>query len=572
MVHDLIAKGKGDYVLNKIWHNENATMSKYTIGVDYGTNSVRALIVDIHTGEEIASAVWDYASVPTGVWLSDADVHLARQHPADYQQGLYHSIKAALAEAKQNSNFDANNVIGIGVDTTGSTPLPIDQDGIALALKPEFQGNLHAMAWLWKDHTGHAEAAEITQRATSYPYLKKCGGTYSSEWFWSKILRCKRVAPDVFAAAYSWVELQDYVPAWLTGKSKPNQIPRGICAAGHKAMFHSDWGGLPSKEFLATLDPDLAELRDRLFDTTQTANEKAGELLEEHAKELGLPVGITVSVGAFDAHLGAVGSGVKPGTLVKIMGTSTCDVMIGDAATPDIKGVCGIVRGSVVPGYIGIEAGQSAVGDLFNWLVAQFGSDHGTLNEEALKLQPGESGLVALDWNNGNRTILVDPLLSGLIVGQTLHTTRAEVYRALIEATAYGSRKIVERIEESGVPITEVVVCGGIGEKSPLTMQIYADVLNRPIKTSRSAQTCALGSAIMASVAAGGHPNTLTAIAAMTGTKDEVYTPEPEAVKTYDQLYTIYGKLHDAFGIPGTTSDLSQVMKQLFTIQEGASK
>ncbi|HLO99494.1 MAG TPA: ribulokinase [Fimbriimonas sp.] len=544
-------------------------MSKYTIGVDYGTNSVRALIVDIQTGEEISSSVWDYASVPTGVWLSDADVHLARQHPADYQQGLYESVRGALAAAK---GLDVANVIGIWIDTTGSTPLPIDEDGIALALKPEFKGNLHAMAWLWKDHTGHAEAAEITEKAASYPYLQKCGGTYSSEWFLSKILRCKRVAPDVFAAAYSWVELQDYVHAWLTGKVKPNQIPRGICAAGHKAMFHEAWGGLPSKEFLTTLDPALADLRDRLYDTTQTADQSAGELLPEHAEKLGLPAGITVAVGAFDAHLGAVGSGVKPGTLVKIMGTSTCDIMIGDAATPDIQGVCGVVPGSVVPGYLGIEAGQSAVGDLFNWLVAQFGSEHATLNEEALKLTPGESGLVALDWNNGNRTILVDPLLSGLIVGQTLHTTRAEVYRALIEATAYGSRKIIERIEESGVPITEVVVCGGIGEKSPLTMQIYADVLNRPIKTSRSAQTCALGSAIMASVAAGGHPDTLTAIAAMTGTKDEVYTPCPEAVGTYNKLYQIYGQLHDAFGIKGTTSDLSQVMKKLFAIQEGASK
>lgn len=547
-------------------------MSKYTIGVDYGTNSVRALIVDISNGEEVGSAVWEYASTPTGVWLDDNDVHLARQHPGDYQQGFYESVKGALAEAKINASFNTEDVIGIGVDTTGSTPLPVDAEGTALALKPEFKGNLHAMAWLWKDHTGHAEAAEITEKAQGLPYLAKCGGTYSSEWFWSKILRCKRVAPDVFDAAYSWVELQDYVPAWLVGKSKPSDIPRGVCAAGHKAMYHEDWGGLPSKEFLALLDPALADLRDRLFSATQTADQKAGELLPEHAEALGLPTGITVAVGAFDAHLGAVGSGVKPGTLVKIMGTSTCDVMIGDAATPDIKGVCGIVPGSVVPGFVGIEAGQSAVGDLFNWLVAQFGSDHATLNQEALKLKPGESGLVALDWNNGNRTVLVDPRLTGLIVGQTLHTTRAEAYRALIEATAYGSRKIVERIEESGVPIQEVVVCGGIGEKSPLTMQIYADVLNRPIKTSRSAQTCALGSAVMASVAAGGHPDTLTAVAAMTATKDEVYQPNPEAVATYNKLYGIYTQLHDAFGIKGTQSDLSGVMKDLLEIAEDATR
>lgn len=546
-------------------------MPKYAIGVDYGTNSVRALVVNIANGDEIGTAVWNYETGEAGVWLDDNDVHLARQNPADYQKGFYESVKGALSEAKAHTSFSVNDIVGIGVDTTGSSPLPIDENGIALALKPEFKGNLHAMTWLWKDHTGYAEAAEITAKGANYPYLEKCGGTYSSEWFWSKILRCKRVAPEVFAAAYSWVELQDYVPAWLVGKAKPSDIPRGICAAGHKAMYHESWGGLPSEEFLATLDPDLAALRSRLYSTTLTSDQPAGELMAEHAEILGVPAGITVSVGAFDAHLGAIGSGITPGTIVKIMGTSTCDIMIGDASTPDIKGVCGIVPGSVVPGFIGIEAGQSAVGDLFNWLVNHFDGDHQKLNEEGLKLVPGESGLVALDWNNGNRTILVDPLLTGLIIGQTLHTTRAEVYRALIEATAFGSRKIIERIEESGVPITAVTVCGGIGEKSPLTMQIYADVLNRPIKTSRSAQTCALGSAVVASVAGGGHPDVLTAIGAMTATKAETYEPIPSAVAVYEKLYAIYSQLHDAFGIAGTQSDLSRVMKDLLSIQREAA-
>ncbi|MEI7576781.1 MAG: ribulokinase [Armatimonadota bacterium] len=543
--------------------------TQYTIGVDYGTNSVRALIVDISNGDEVGTGVWEYETGEAGVHLDPNDVHLARQNPADYQKGFYESVRLALENADQ---IDKSQIIGIGVDTTGSTPLPVDAEGVALALKPEFKGNLHAMAWLWKDHTGYAEAAEITEKAVDYPYLKKCGGTYSSEWFWSKILRCKRVAPEVFAAADSWVELQDYVPAWLVGKSKPAEIPRGICAAGHKAMYHEDWGGLPSEEFLCTLDPALVELRKRLFGRTCTADQPAGTLQPEHAERLGLPQGVTVAVGAFDAHLGAVGSGVRPGTLVKIMGTSTCDVMIGDAFTPDIQGVCGVVPGSVVPGYMGIEAGQSAVGDLFNWLVNQFGSDHATLNQEALRLKPGESGLVALDWNNGNRTILVDPLLTGLIVGQTLHTTRAEVYRALIEATAYGSKKIIDQIEKEGVAINEVIVCGGIGEKSPLTMQIYADILNRPIKTSRSAQTCALGSAIMASVAAGAHENVLSAIQRMTGTKEKVYLPSVESAATYHKLYEIYSLLHDSFGISGTKNDLSQVMKQLIQIQKDALK
>lgn len=543
-------------------------MKKYTLGVDYGTNSVRALIVDTATGEEIGTSVWNYETGTAGVHLDDKDVHLARQNPADYQKGFIESVRGAVAEAKGVDGFDVSQIVGIGVDTTGSTPIPVDQDGIALALKPEFKGNLHAMAWLWKDHTGYAEAAEITEKAKAFPYLKKCGGTYSSEWFWSKILRCKRVAPDVFAAAHSWVELQDYVPAWLVGKAKPSDVPRGICAAGHKAMYHTEWGGLPSKEFLSLLDPDLADLRDRLYDETQTSDKVAGELLAEHATATGLPSGIPVAVGAFDAHLGAVGSGIRVGTLVKIMGTSTCDIMIGGADTPNIPGVCGIVPGSVVPEFMGIEAGQSAVGDLFNWCVDKLGNgSHEELTKEALELKPGESGLIALDWNNGNRTILVDPQLTGLIVGQTLHTTAAEIYRALIEATAYGSRKIIERIEEYGVPVKEVVVCGGIGEKSALAMQIYADVLGRTIRISRSAQTCALGSAVVASVAAGVHGSVLEAADAMTGYKDLVYHPHEGGVGVYNRLYAVYSALHDAFGIAGSSCNVSGVMKELLEIR-----
>ena len=541
---------------------------QYTLGVDYGTNSVRALIVDVTNGDEIGTAVWNYETGNHGVHEDDRDIHLARQNPADYQKGFFEAVKGAIADAQNIAGFETAQIIGLGVDTTGSTPIPVDQEGIALALKPEFKGNLHAMAWLWKDHTGYAEAAEITDKAQKFPYLKKCGGTYSSEWFWSKILRCKRVAPDVFKAAYSWVEMQDYIPGWLVGKSKPQDIPRGICAAGHKAMFHTEWGGLPSKEFLTLLDPDLADLRDRLYDTTMTAGQIAGELHPEIADKTGLQAGIPVSVGAFDAHLGAVGSGIRQGTLVKIMGTSTCDIMIGGADTPDIPGVCGIVPGSVVPGFMGIEAGQSAVGDLFNWCVDKLGKgSHEELTEEAEKLKPGESGLIALDWNNGNRTILVDPQLTGLILGQTLHTTAGEIYRTLIEATAFGSRKIIERIEEFGVPVKEVVVCGGIGEKSPLAMQIYSDVFGRPIKISRSAQTCALGSAIAASVAAGAHKTVLEAADSMTGYKDLSYSPSPDAVKIYNRLYGLYSALHDSFGIKGTKNDLSNIMKDLLEVR-----
>lgn len=545
---------------------------RFAIGVDYGTGSVRALIVNVETGEEVGTSAWSYAHGEEGVCVDERDVHLARQHPGDYFEGFYQSVRGALTDASGKGGFEVNRLVGLGVDTTGSTPVPVDQQGTPLGLKPEFADNLHAYAWLWKDHTGHAEAAEITQLAAERgePYLAKCGGTYSSEWFWSKILRCRRVAPEVFEAAFSWVELQDLVPGWLVGNTDPLTIPRGVCAAGHKAMYHPDWGGLPSKDFLAALDPKLADLRDRLYDHAVTADQRAGLLTKEHAEKTGLPEGLPVAVGAFDAHLGAVGSGVKPGTLVKIMGTSTCDIMVGDESTPDIPGVCGIVPGSVIPGYMGIEAGQSAVGDLFNWGAKLAGASHEKLAEAAIKLKPGESSLLALDWNNGNRTVLVDPRLTGLIVGQTLHTTGAEVYRALIEATAFGARKIIERIEEYGVRIEEIVVCGGIAEKSPLTMQIYADVCGRPIRTSRSAQTCALGAAICGSVAGGAHPDMLAAIQAMTGTAENDYKPQQKSVEVYNRLYRLYDDLHDAFGRVDRQPDLHGLMKELLSIRESA--
>ncbi len=545
----------------------------FTIGVDYGTNSVRALVVDTADGAEIGTAVWNYATGTAGVWLDPKDPHLARQHPQDYIDGFLHAVRDALLEAAGTPGFSIDRVVGIGVDTTGSTPIPVDADGLALGLRPEFASNLDALAWLWKDHTGAFEAVEITEkaRAGGFPYLEKCGGVYSSEWFWSKILHCARVAPEVFAAAHSWVEMQDYIPGWLTGNQRPDRVPRGICAAGHKAMYHRDWGGLPSKAFLATLDPRVAELRDRLYSDTVAVDTAAGTLLPWIAREVGLPDGILVAVGAFDAHLGAIGSGIKPGTLVKIMGTSTCDIMVGDISTPDIPGVCGVVPGSVIPGMIGVEAGQSAVGDLFNWPASLSGQSHGDLNREAEMLAPGESGLIALDWNNGNRTILVDQLLSGLLVGQTLYTSMPEIYRAMIEATAYGTRMIIERIEEFGVPVQEIVVCGGIAEKSPLTMQIYADVCNRPFKTSRSAQTCALGSAVAASVVAGAHASFGEAVDAMTGVKDRVFAPNPAAVAVYERLFQLYRQLHDAFGRKAHPDAMYNVMKDLIAIRKEAT-
>jgi L-ribulokinase len=554
----------------------------FAIGLDFGTNSVRALVVDVADGSEIASHVSGYPSGEAGILLDPKNPHTARQNPADYIAGLYESLGRVLAAARRHRGFKPEKVVGIGVDTTGSTPIPVARDGTPLALMPEFRDHLAAQAWLWKDHTAHAEAAEITEKAAAepMPYLARCGGTYSSEWYWSKILHCRRTAAKVFAAAYSWVELADFIPAFLTGNCDPDTLPRGICAAGHKALYSERWGGLPEKRFLTRLDPALAGLRDHYAPQAVPADRKAGELTAAVAAKVGLSPGIAVAVGAFDAHMGAVGAGVRPGTLVKIIGTSTCDIMVapGDRELPDIPGLCGIVPGSVVPGMYGLEAGQSAVGDIFNWFVTRVapaagsqGDAHAHLTRQAERLRPGESGLLALDWNNGNRTILVDPLLSGLLVGQTLHTTAAEIYRALVEATAFGALTIIRRLEEYGVAVKEVVNCGGIAEKNSFVMQIYADVCNRPMKISRSSQTCALGAAIFGAVAGGAYRTVQQAQRRMSGVKPAVFRPNRAAARTYADLYAIYRSLHDAFGTP-QGGPLYRTMKDLIAIRRRAGQ
>ena len=553
--------------------------AQYTIGLDYGTNSVRALIVNVANGVEIASAVWEYAHGTHGVILS-RDPNLARQHPADYVKGAEVTIKKALAAAKKNiRGFKPEQVIGIGVDTTGSTPLPVNAEGQPLAFQKKFSNNPNAMAWLWKDHTGVAEAVQITALAKKMrpQFLAKCGGTYSSEWFWSKILHCLNTAPEVFNAAHSWIELADYVPAALTGTEHPSKFIAGVCAAGHKAMWNVNWGGYPDKEFLSELNPKLGALRDRLTPRVENVNKAVGGLTEQWAKRTGLSAEIPVAVGAFDAHLGAIGSGVAPGALVKIIGTSTCDIAVcsNENQLADVPGLCGIVDGSVLPGFFGLEAGQSAVGDIFNWFVNYLqpcgkAGTHEALTSEAAKLKPGESGLLALDWNNGNRTILVDQRLTGLLVGQTLYTTPAEIYRALIEATAFGALTIINRFEEYGVKISQVINCGGIAEKNPVVMQIYADVTGRPMSVSRSAQTCALGSAVAAAVVAGAHKNFSTAQKAMTGLKPRVFKPNAKAHAVYRELYTVYKQLHDAFGREDWNGNLYGAMKQLIEIRQKA--
>ncbi len=558
----------------------------FAIGVDYGTNSCRALVVNTANGAEIASHVYNYPTGEAGILLDPKDPNVARQNPADYIKGFVTSVKNAVKNASKTRVFKVDRVIGIGVDTTGSTPIPVDKDGTALAMLPQFKDELAAYAWLWKDHTSHAEAAEITAKAAKYKtkYLAKCGGIYSSEWYWSKILHCKHTAPKVFKAAYSWVECADFIPAYITGNTNPDTMVRCICAAGHKAMYNEQWGGLPSEDFLASLDKDMPRLR---YTTKAVpSDQKAGELTAAIAKKVGLPAGIPVAAGAFDAHHGAVGSGAKAGTLVKIMGTSTCDCMPapGDKKLPDIPGLCGIVDGSIIPGMYGLEAGQSAVGDIFNWFVKQLtpgsfgqgGEAHVKLTNDAAKLAPGASGLIALDWNNGNRTILVDPLLTGMLVGQTLHTTSPEVYRALVEATAFGAVTIINRIEEYGVTVKEVINCGGISEKNAMVMQIYADICNRPMKISSSSQTCALGAAIFGAVVGGAYRTTNAAQKKMTSVKPKVFKPIKKNVAVYAKLYKLYMQLHDAFGgVPAKTGkpqDISNVMKDLIAIRNEARK
>jgi L-ribulokinase len=554
----------------------------YAIGLDYGTNSVRCLVIDAANGKEIGTAVWGYETGQAGIILDKADHNVARQNPADYLKGLQITVKAAMTQAKKaDKKFAPDKIVGIGVDTTGSTPIPVNEDGVPLMMTSAFKNNPNAGAWLWKDHTGYAEAAKITETARKMrpQYLAKCGGVYSSEWFFSKIWHCLKADKKVFDAAYTWVEHADWIPAVLTGTDHPSRLKRCRCAAGHKAMFSDSWGGYPDKKFLTTLDPKLGKLRDALPNVAYAIDTAVGGLTAQWASKLGLPMGVPVAIGAFDAHLGAVGSGIQPGTLVKIIGTSTCDMAVAPNTQklPDIPGICGIVDSSILPGYWGLEAGQSAVGDIFNWFVnsiqpggEKLGS-HVELTNKAAKLKPGQSGLLALDWNNGNRTILVDQRLTGLLVGQTLHTRPEEIYRALIEATAFGALTIINRFEEYGVSIKQIVNCGGIAEKNPMLMQIYADVTGCEMKVSRSAQTCALGSAIAGAVVGGAYKNFAAAQKAICGLKPKTFKPDKKAAAVYKQLYAQYKKLHDSLGVKGTKQDISGVMKELLAIKEKAN-
>ena len=537
--------------------------TKYVIGLDYGSDSARAVVVDVVDGKTLATAVKYYPRWKQGLYCVPS-ANQWRQHPLDYIEVLEGSVKEALAACPAGT---AENVIGIAFDTTGSTPVFTDENGTPLALKPEFAENPNAMFVLWKDHTAVKEAAEINEKchANEIDYTAYEGGIYSSEWFWAKALHVLREDASVREAAYSIVEHCDWMPALLIGTKHINEVPRSRCAAGHKAMWHAKWGGLPSEEFLCSLDPVLAGFRDRLYSETTTAEKPVGKLCPEWAERLGLSTDVVVAGSEFDCHMGAIGAGAKNNTFVRVIGTSTCDIMtvspeeLGDKL---VRGICGQVDGSVMPGMIGLEAGQSAFGDIYAWfrrvlewpLKNVSGLEGEALEKacdkiipaltvEAMKIPAGESSVVATDWMNGRRTPDANQLLQGAISGINLGTTAPMIFRALVEATAFGSRAIVERFKSEGMRINDVIGIGGIALKSPFVMQTLSNVLNMPIKVCNTDQACALGAAMFAATAAGAYATVADAQDAMNSGFAKEYFPEPDQVKIYDEVYQRYLKL-----------------------------
>ena len=546
-------------------------MKKYVIGLDYGTDSCRALVVDAETGAEQASAVKYYPRWAKGLYCQPT-ANQYRQHPSDYVECLEGAVKEALSKCDPSV---APNVIGMSFDTTGSTPVFTDKNGTPLALLPEFAENPNAMFVLWKDHTAIKEAAEINDLCAKWDidYTAYEGGIYSSEWFWAKVLHVLRADKKVREAAYSVIEHCDWLPALLCGETQPEKVKRSRCAAGHKAMWLEAWGGLPSEAFLTALDPLLSGYRDRLFRDTFASDTAVGYLTEEWAKRLGLTTKVAVGVGAFDCHMGAVGAEAVPNALVRVIGTSTCDILVAtneEMGNKLVRGICGQVDGSVIPGMMGLEAGQSGFGDIYAWfkrvlawpLEELIGKssliDEATrqklvdealdrmiplLSEQAAAISPEESAVIATDWMNGRRTPDASQLVQGSIANLTLGTTAPMIFRALVEATAFGSKAIVDRFLDEGVRIESVIGIGGISLKSPFVMQTMADVLNMPIKVAKSEQACAFGASMFAAVVAGVYSKVEDAQKAMGQGFACEYKPNPAMVKIYTALYKEYQKL-----------------------------
>ena len=533
----------------------------FTIGLDYGTDSVRALIVNNQTGENIGTAVHYYERWKQGLYC-DASISQFRQHPLDYLEGLEATIKGAL---KNITSEIRQKIVGISIDTTGSTPVAVDENGTPLALLPDFAENPNGMFILWKDHTANKEAEEINNLARRWEidFTKYVGGIYSSEWFWAKILRTLRVDKKVREKAFSWVEHCDWISSVLTGHTNPLTMRRSRCAAGHKGMWHEEFEGLPSDEFFTKLDPVLAGLRDRLYRNTYTSDEPMGNISAEWAQKLGLSENVIIGVGGFDCHMGAVGAQIEPYDFVRVMGTSTCDMLIApneEIGHLLIKGICGQVDGSIIPGMLGMEAGQSAYGDYYAWfqsiitepvreLLGEKAADEISeklipyLSEKAALLPVSENDPVATDWINGRRTPDANHALKASFVGLNLGTDAVKIFKMIVEATAFGSKAIVDRFINEGVPIKQVIAIGGVAKKSPFVMQTLSDVLNMPIKVASSDQACALGAAMNAAVAAGIHPTVQEAQEAMGSGFDAYYEPRQANVKVYQKLYEKYQKL-----------------------------
>jgi L-ribulokinase len=543
----------------------------YVIGVDYGTDSVRSIIANAANGQEIASAVFYYPRWKDGLYCNPA-VNQFRQHPLDYLEGLEDTIKRCLVQAGPSV---AAHVRAISVDTTGSTPVAVDESGTPLALRPGFENNPNAMFVLWKDHTSVPEAAAINAHAEKYDvnYLQYVGGIYSSEWFWAKLLHVLRDDAEVRSACYSWVEHCDWIPFVLTGGQQVADMKRGVCAAGHKALWAAEFGGLPPDHFFAELDPVLTGFTSRLFSQTYTADQAAGTISAEWAQRLGLSTDVVIGVGAFDAHMGAVGGQIEPYHLSKVMGTSTCDMLVAPLNEVEgklVKGICGQVPGSILPNMMGLEAGQSAFGDAYAWFrqvlawplqhvlaqsaLLQTGTVQALIDETIDKLIPelskqaaqlpfDENSEMAVDWFNGRRTPDASQELKGALTGLNLGSDAPRMFRAIVEATCFGAKAIVDRFNQEGVPVKGLIGMGGVAKKSPFIMQMMADVMNMPIRIHRSEQTCALGAAMFAATAAGIYKKAEDAMNAMGQGFDATYHPDKTKTALYARRYKKYMEL-----------------------------
>jgi L-ribulokinase len=544
---------------------------QYVVGVDYGTDSVRSIIVNALTGEEIASSIHHYTRWKQQLYC-DASINQFRQHPLDYVEGLENTILGCIASAGAEV---AANIRAISIDTTGSTPVAVDTSGTPLALLPEFENNPNAMFVLWKDHTAVEEAAAINQHASTFPvnYLQYVGGIYSSEWFWAKLLHILREDESVRKHTASWVEHCDWIPFLLTGGSDITQMKRGVCSAGHKALWAEAFGGFPPNDFFASLSPLLDSFTDKLFTKTYTADQQAGIISSEWATKLGLPTDVVIGIGAFDAHMGAVGGQIEPYHLSKVMGTSTCDMMVVPAAeigNQCVKGICGQVDGSIIPGMVGLEAGQSAFGDVYAWFrsllewptkailensdiidkataakLQEEISDKliSSLSAAAETLPLDPDGILAMDWLNGRRTPDANQELKAAITGLSLGSDAPKIFKALVEATCFGARAIVERFIDEGIPVKGLIGLGGVAKKSPYIMQMMADVMNMPIRIHKSDQTCALGAAMFAATAAGIHPTVEIAMNAMGSGFEKTYLPNQNHNSIYNTRYNQYKQL-----------------------------